>query len=144
MGVVATVVQGGLIGPLVKRFGEWRLTLGGLGLVIAGCLLIPSVGSAERPSVIFVAVGILALGTGLVTPSLRSLVSRRLDHEGQGAALGSLQALQSLGSFLGPPLAGLSYDLSGPTSPFVVAATLLVIVIALVAGRPLSTEQEPV
>ena len=60
------------------------------------------------------------------------------------AALGSLQALQSLGSFLGPPLAGLSYDLSGPTSPFVVAATLLVIVIALVAGRPLSTEQEPV
>ena len=144
VGVVATVVQGGLIGPLVKRFGEWRLTLAGLGLVIAGCLLIPSVGSAERPGVIFVAVGILALGTGLVTPSLRSLVSRRLDHEGQGAALGSLQALQSLGSFLGPPLAGLSYDLSGPTSPFVVAATLLVIVIALVAGRPLSTEQEPI
>ena len=144
VGVVATVVQGGLIGPLVKRFGEWRLTLGGLGLVIAGCLLIPSVGSAERPSVIFVAVGILALGTGLVTPSLRSLVSRRLDHEGQGAALGSLQALQSLGSFLGPPLAGLSYDLSGPTSPFVVAATLLVIVIALVAGRPLSTDQDPI
>ena len=144
VGVVATVVQGGLIGPLVKRFGEWRLTLAGLGLVIAGCLLIPSVGSAERPGVIFVAVGILALGTGLVTPSLRSLVSRRLDHEGQGAALGSLQALQSLGSFLGPPLAGLSYDLSGPTSPFVVAATLLIIVIALVAGRPLSTEQEPI
>ena len=103
VGVVATVVQGGLIGPLVKRFGEWRLTLLGLGLVIIGCLLIPSVGATDRAGAIFTAVGILALGTGLVTPSLRSLVSRRLGREGQGSALGSLQALQSLGSFLGPP-----------------------------------------
>jgi MFS family permease len=80
----------------------------------------------------------LALGTGLVTPSLRSLVSRRLSNEGQGTALGSLQALQSLGSFLGPPIAGISYDLLGPTSPFVLAATLLVIVIALVSRSPLT------
>ena len=141
VGVVATVVQGGLIGPLVKRFGEWRLTVSGLGLVIAGCLLIPSVGTADRPAVIFVAVGILALGTGLVTPSLRSLVSRRLDHEGQGGALGSLQALQSLGSFLGPPLAGFSYDLLGPTSPFALSGVLLLIVIGLVARSPFPAEE---
>ena len=42
VGVVATVVQGGLIGPLVKQLGEWKLTLIGLGLLILGCLLIPS------------------------------------------------------------------------------------------------------
>lgn len=137
VGVIATLVQGGLIGPLVKRFGEWALTITGLGLVIAGCVLIPAVGNAERPPVIFVAVGILALGTGLVTPSLRSLVSRRLGSEGQGTALGSLQALQSLGSFLGPPLAGISYDLLGPVSPFAGAASVLLVVIALVAGSPL-------
>lgn len=142
VGVVATVVQGGLIGPLVKRFGEWRLTLVGLGLVIAGCLLIPGVGSAERAPAIFVAVGILALGTGLVTPSLRSLVSRRLGQDGQGSALGSLQALQSLGSFLGPPLAGFSYDLLGPISPFAGAAVVLILVIALVAGSPLPDTAE--
>ena len=142
VGVVATVVQGGLIGPLVKRFGEWRLTLVGLGLVIACCLLIPGVGSAERAPAIFVAVGILALGTGLVTPSLRSLVSRRLGQDGQGSALGSLQALQSLGSFLGPPLAGFSYDLLGPISPFAGAAVVLILVIALVAGSPLPDTAE--
>ena len=142
VGVVATVVQGGLIGPLVQRFGEWKLTLFGLGLVIAGCLLIPAVGAADRAPAIFCSVGILALGTGLVTPSLRSLVSRRLSNEGQGTALGSLQALQSLGSFLGPPIAGISYDLLGPTSPFVLAATLLVIVIALVSRSPLTTNHQ--
>ena len=51
--------------------------------------------------------------------------------------MGSLQALQSLGSFLGPPLAGLSYDLLGPVSPFAAAAVVLVLVIGLVAGSPL-------
>jgi len=137
VGVVATVVQGGLIGPLVKWLGEWRLTLIGLGLVIAGCLLIPATDPERARLGVFSAVAILATGTGLVTPSLRSLVSRRLDSEGQGAALGSLQALQSLGSFLGPPLAGLSYDLVGAASPFLGGALLLALVILLVSGSPL-------
>lgn len=134
VGVVATVVQGGLIGPLVKRFGEWRLTLAGLGFVIAGCLLVPLATTANAQPVVFSAVAVLALGTGLVTPCLRSLVSRRLDSSGQGAALGSLQGLQSLGSFLGPPLAGLAYELTGRTSPFWLSIGLLAAVAVLVAG----------
>jgi MFS family permease len=78
----------------------------------------------------------LALGTGLITPCLRSLVSRRLDEGGQGAALGSLQGLQSLGSFLGPPLAGLAYEGLGPSSPFWLGLGLLPVVALLVGGRP--------
>jgi MFS family permease len=134
VGVVATVVQGGLIGPLVNRFGEYRLTLAGLGFVIVGCLLIPLAQANNAAAVVFSAVAILALGTGLVTPSLRALVSRRLGDSGQGAALGSLQGLQSLGSFIGPPLAGLSYDLLGQRSPFWLGVALLVGVASLVAG----------
>jgi len=134
VGVVATVVQGGLIGPLVQRFGEWRLTLAGLGFVIAGCLLIPMATVENARVVVFSAVATLALGTGLVTPCLQALVSRRLDSDGQGAALGSLQGLQSLGSFIGPPLAGLSYDLLGQRSPFWMGITLMIGVAALVAG----------
>jgi len=134
VGIVATVVQGGLIGPLVKRLGEWRLTLAGLGFVICGCLLITLARTGNSVPVVFTAVAILALGTGLVTPCLRSLVSRRLDDSGQGAALGSLQGLQSLGSFLGPPLAGLAYETLGRQSPFWLGMTLLAGVMALVAG----------
>ena len=142
VGIVATVVQGGLIGPLVKRLGEWKLTLIGLGLVILGCLLIPSTSPQQAQLGVFSSVAILATGTGLVTPSLRSLVSRRLDSEGQGTALGSLQALQSLGSFLGPPLAGLSYDLLGQISPFVGSACLLIMVMLLVGGSPLPSRSQ--
>jgi MFS family permease len=134
VGIVAMVVQGGLIGPLVKRFGEWRLTLAGIGCVIAGCLLIPLATPATAQPQVFGAVALLAVGTGLVTPCLRSLVSRRLDDAGQGAALGSLQGLQSLGSFLGPPLAGLAFEGMGSSSPFWLSIALLAGVALLVAG----------
>ena len=137
VGVVATVVQGGLIGPLVQRFGERRLSLCGLGLVLVGCLLIPAAPSGHAQPVVYSAVALLACGTGLVTPCLRSLVSRRLDSDGQGAALGSLQGLQSLGSFLGPPLMGLCYEQLGPSSPFLLASLLLIAVAALSANGTL-------
>jgi MFS family permease len=84
--------------------------------------------------VVFPALAILALGTGLVTPCLRSQVSRRLQDSGQGAALGSLQGLQSLGSFIGPALAGLAYETLGRTSPFWIGLGLLTGVAAMVAG----------
>ncbi len=142
VGIIATVVQGGLIGPLVQRFGEWRLSLVGLGLVMAGCLLIPLATAATAQAVVFPAVSLLALGTGLVTPCLRALVSRRLSSSGQGSALGSLQGLQSLGSFVGPPLAGLAYETLGHGSPFWLATLILAGVISLVAGGlPGSQEQ---
>jgi MFS family permease len=136
VGVVATVVQGGLIGPLVQRLGEWRLSLIGLGCVIGGFLLIPLAAPGTAVPLVYAAVALLALGTGLVTPCLRSLVSRRLGNSGQGAALGSLQGLQSAGSFLGPPLAGLAYETIGRRSPFWLATLLMMAVAWLVAGGP--------
>ena len=134
VGLIAMVVQGLLIGPLVKSFGEWRLTIAGIGFVIAGCLLLPLANQQNSISVVFTAVSVLAIGTGLVVPSLRALVSRRLNNSGQGAVLGSLQSLQSLGTFLGAAIAGFAYDQIGPRSPFWLASLVLAGVIALVAG----------
>ena len=137
VGVIAMVVQGGLIGPLVNRFGELRLTLAGLGLLTVGCLMVPMATEQTSMAVIYSAVALLALGTGLVTPCLRALISKRLTRDGQGAALGGLQGLQSLGTFLGASAAGLSYDRLGQTSPFWIGAVVLFGVAVLVAGSPL-------
>ena len=135
VGVVATVVQGGLLGPLVRRCGEWRLSLAGLGFVAVGMGLVPLARPGQAAAIVFPALVCLALGTGLVTPSLRSLISRRLaDDSGQGAALGSLQGLQSLGGFLGPPLAGVAYETLGQTSPFWLNLMLMLAVTVMVAG----------
>ena len=89
---------------------------------------------------VFSSVGVLAIGTGLVTPCLRALISRRLNASGQGAVLGSLQGLQSLGTFLGASAAGFCYDLMGERSPFFGTTFLLVIVIILISGGSLRTK----
>jgi len=136
VGVVATVVQGGLIGPLVARFGERKLSMTGVGFVSGGFLLIALAQRTTAMPLVFGGVGLLALGTGLVTPCLRSLVSRRLEAGGQGAALGSMQALQSLAGVLGPPLAGLAFETIGQRSPFWLGLALMLVVGILVGGLP--------
>ena len=135
VGIVAMVVQGGLIGPLVSKFGEWRLTNTGIGFVISGCILLTLAKIDNSVEVVFSAVSLLAIGTGLVTPSLRALISRRLSDNGQGAVLGSLQGLQSLGTFLGATTAGLSYDLLGQKSPFIMTTAVLFLVLGLVSSN---------
>ena len=111
VGVVAALVQGGLIGPLSRWLGEQRLTMLGIGLVLAGFLLVglaqPEANGQEAPMAqpaIYSAVVLLATGVGVTSPSLRAMISRRLDANSQGRGLGSLQALQSLGTSIGPPL----------------------------------------
>ena len=135
VGVIAMIVQGALIGPLVKRFGESRLTFTGIGFVMTGCILLTLANIDTSIPLVFTGVAVLAMGTGLVTPSLRALISRRLSSIGQGAVLGNLQGLQSLGTFLGAIAAGRSYDLFGPRSPFFCTILLLIIVMFLISGR---------
>ena len=143
VGVVAMIVQGGLIGPLVNRFGELKLTLAGIGFVMVGCLLLPSANMNNAIPTVFSAVAILALGTGLVTPCLRALVSKRLNTNNQGAILGSLQGLQSLGTFIGAAMAGFSYDFLGYKSPFFGTTALLAIVITLISSNHLGENRDP-
>ena len=113
-------------------------TLIGIGFVIVGCLLLPSANQENAIPTVFCAVAMLAIGTGLVTPCLRALVSRRLNAAGQGTVLGSLQGLQSLGTFLGATIAGLSYDLLGQKSPFYGTTLLLIIVVGLITKNTLT------
>tara|TARA_Y100001968_G_C19106092_1_gene594942 strand:- start:174 stop:710 length:537 start_codon:yes stop_codon:yes gene_type:complete len=132
VGIIAMIVQGGLIGPLVNLFGERRLTLSGIGFVMAGCITLTLANIDNSIPMVFSSVAILALGTGLVTPCLRALISKRLNAAGQGAVLGSLQGLQSLGTFIGASIAGISYDILGGRSPFIGTTILLAITIFLI------------
>ena len=135
VGIIAMIVQGGLIGPLVKRFGELKLTIIGTALVLTGCLLLIGANKENAIQSVFTAVAILACGTGLVTPCLRALISKKLNSTSQGAILGSLQGLQSFGTFIGAAGAGLAYDVVGAKSPFYITSTMLFGVIVLISGK---------
>ena len=135
VGIIAMIVQGGLIGPLVRKFGELKLTIVGTGFVLTGCIFLITANKENAIPSVFTAVAILACGTGLVTPCLRALISKKLNSSSQGAILGSLQGLQSFGTFIGAAGAGLAYDVIGSKSPFYLTSIMLFGVILLISEK---------
>ena len=138
-GVVGAIVQGGMIGRLVKWLGEPRLIA--ISLFIVGASMIPlpffhgkgqltwstltsSDGHAWRW--LLVAVAFLSIGAGLTRPPLFGLISVLTPGHEQGATLGVAQSMGSLARITGPMFAGITYYLHAST-PFLVGAGLSLI-----------------
>lgn len=134
VGAVVIAVQGGMIGRTVARFGERRVAL--LGCVLLGGSL-ASVPAAPTLSLAIAALGVLALGRGLVAPTVPSLLSRHTMGSEQGSALGLGESVSAGARATGPLLAGWLYDLAAPL-PYVVCGAL-----ALVAALALATVSDP-
>jgi DHA1 family tetracycline resistance protein-like MFS transporter len=133
MGVTSAILQGGLIGRLAKKFGEKNLLPVGFlffALSLAGSALAPTL----LPFVIFL-IGV-AVGNGLVTPSLSSLASKGAPEDKRGSILGIYQSAGSLARVIGPPTAGLLFDRLSITSPLFFSAGLMAVaLLAAIAGK---------
>jgi MFS transporter, DHA1 family, tetracycline resistance protein len=120
VGVASTAVQGVLVGKLAKRFGERRLLIGGVGTLAVAMSIMPTVRTYAQ----FVAIGpLVALGAGLMFPSLASLLSRAVASDTVGGSLGIGQSLAALGRVLGPTIAGVLFEFAA-WAPFAVASVL--------------------
>ena len=128
VGLLSALMQGGLIGPLTRRFGEERLMLGGLILIAVGLLVMPF---ARTLPVLLVALSALALGMGAMQPSINSLISRRAGAEQQGEVLGVAQSVGGLSRVLGPLIAGTLFNELGRGSPFLWGAALVAAALAI-------------
>jgi multidrug resistance protein len=106
VGFIAVIVQGGLIGRLVARFGEPRIALIGGVVMTLTMFLLPLANSI--PTLLIVSCG-LSLGNSLMLPTLNGLASRSIDAHSQGRILGIVQSSGSLGRMLGPFLGGALY-----------------------------------
>jgi len=108
VGIIAVIIQGGLIGRLVKRFGELPLVIVG-ALFFAGSLFaVPFVGPNTGGLVaLLIGGGIFSLGNSLATPALTSLASKSAGAAEQGSVLGVTQSVASLARVVGPSLAAL-------------------------------------
>jgi predicted MFS family arabinose efflux permease len=122
------IVQGGLVGRLAPRFGERALaTVGALLMAasLAALPLVPSLGSA------LVVLAGLAVGQGLTTPMLSTLLSRAADADEQGGTLGLGQSLAAAARAVGPIGAGWLYDRS-LLAPYAASAAVMVAAALLV------------
>ena len=105
VGIISAIIQGGLIGKLVKRFGEPLLVIAGSLLFSASLLVIPFVTPRTGLLAILTIGATTAIGQALLAPSLNSLASKSTGAAEQGGVLGVMQSVASLARAVGPTLA---------------------------------------
>jgi MFS transporter, DHA1 family, tetracycline resistance protein len=108
VGIIAVIIQGGLIGRLVKRFGELPLIVVGALCFAISLFAVPFVGPAAGGlAALLVGGGVFSMGNSLATPALTSLASKSAGAEEQGTVLGVTQSVASLARAIGPFLAAI-------------------------------------
>jgi len=128
VGVLITLMQGGLIGRLVKQFGERRLISAGLFCMTFGLGLLPY--SPSLTALLLVLI-LVTFGNGATNPSITSLISQISGPEDQGGVLGVAQSTASLGRILGPMWGGMTFDVLGFAYPYLTGAVFMAVAFCL-------------
>ncbi len=110
IGFIIVIVQGRLIGPLTRRFGEWPLAIAGPLFIAAGMAGLTQTAFTPLLGLLLVAGASNAIGRSLQTPTLTALLSRYANRSEQGVAFGLFHGLGSLSRVAGPILAGWGYQ----------------------------------
>ena len=134
VGICAVIVQGVLYRWVQPHLGERRLTVAGLVLMAVG---LAGTAAAWEAWMVFPAIGLVALGSGVSIPSLTGLISNQVNGASQGRLMGGMQALLSLTSIIGPTLSGLVFERVAIQAPYGLGALLALsaLAVALTAFR---------
>jgi MFS family permease len=103
VGLLGVIWQGGLIGPIVKRFGEYKSLMIGLVASAAGLYYITVVDVWWK--LIFVAI-LFSFGHSVSRPSLTSLIAQAAPPDRRGGVFGAMTSTESVTRIIGPLLGG--------------------------------------
>ena len=101
VGLMAAIVQAGLTGTVVRRLGEEKTAVLGLGI---GALSYAGYGLATEGWMIYAILVVGSIG-GIMGPAVQGLISRGVGADEQGGVQGSLTSLASVAGILGPLIA---------------------------------------
>ena len=141
-GIAMVIVQGGLIGPLSRRFGERRLMrVGAILFGISALLVTVAGGYASVPAVSAALVG-QGIGAAFVLTSMQSLTSKEAQAYNRGAVMGLYNALGTLGRGVGTAITGAAFAGIGVHAPYYIGAGLmsLLLLLALALRAPQTDE----
>lgn len=124
VGALDMVVQGTLTAPMVRRYGDRRTLVVGLGFGVVGMVLM---GLAPTGWLFVAAIFPNALW-GLAMPTLQSLMTQRVSESEQGQLQGANNSVASIAGVVSPVFFGAVYSASvGPQAriPFIGTALLI-------------------
>lgn len=123
-GFLGAILQGGLIGRLVKKYGEVKLVLQGFVAAIVSYIL---VGFSEGWLLLLFAGVFSAFGNGVLRPVLTSRITQAVGRHEQGTAIGISGSLSSFAMTMAPPTGGVFLDNNWLFGWALVPATVCVI-----------------
>jgi DHA1 family tetracycline resistance protein-like MFS transporter len=103
VGLLGIFWQGGMIGPFVKRFGEYKSLLMGLVASAAGLFYVVTVDVWWKLIVVAI---LFSFGHGISRPPLTSIITQASPPNRRGGVFGAMTSLESLTRILGPVLGG--------------------------------------
>jgi len=129
VGISGMIVSGGLVQPVVSRFGERRVLLAGLALGATGFAVY---GVAPTSALLCIGVPLQALW-GLSAPAAQGIMTRRMPPTEQGQLQGANASLRGIAGLIGPGLFTQTFAVfigarAGghlPGAPLLVASALL-------------------
>ena len=127
IGIVMVGVQGALVGRVTDRYGDRNVALAGAAALAAGLLVLPFVPAWVG----YPALGLVAVGQGLLSTTTAALIARAAGQE-LGGAFGVGQSAAAAARAIGPLLAGAAFDLGAPL-PYVLGALLCIAALSLLA-----------
>lgn len=137
IGLLGIILQGGLLGRLVKRFGELRLTIAGFATGAAAYLI---VGMSHSLAPLVVGATIAAFGNGVLRPVITSRLTQSVGRHEQGVAIGISGSLNSMAMAMAPPTGGTMLDhgwlVAWALVPASVVALGLIVTLLSPGGRP--------
>lgn len=102
-GFLGIILQGGLIGRLVKKYGELKLTRVGFA---AFALSYGMLGWVRRIPALLVSAGLSSFGQGSLRPALTAQITHNSRRDEQGLVLGITQSLTSVAQITAPLATG--------------------------------------
>jgi len=122
IGVLSVVVRALLLGKLVDRVGEPKLSRYGIVLLSAGLI---GISLSHDYVTLALAVGLLPLGTAFTFPCVTAMLSRVVSGAERGLYMGVQQTYGGITRVGFPIILGFAFDHFGKPSPFLISATLV-------------------
>jgi DHA1 family tetracycline resistance protein-like MFS transporter len=107
LGMLGVILQGGLIGRLVKAFGELTLARAGF---FSGLVGLAALAFTHSVPLLLVVTAVSSSGTGVIRPVVTSLITQKAGRSEQGVVLGLTQSLNSIAAIVAPAIGGLLID----------------------------------
>lgn len=137
-GLLMALVEGPLLGWLSRRVGDRMLVLGG-SLVLAAAF---AFFTSRSVVVLYAGTTLMALGNGLMWPSLLSILSKAGDRSTQGAVQGLAGSVNATAAILGLLAGGFAFGRLG-VGVFLVSTAMTALVFLLSFGIPKEQEKHP-